>query len=148
MDRVATLTRVSADPELFELMAPEEPASPIRLFASYSPANGETYWPRRRRCPVTRQPVEDVVLEARGTIWSWTYVFLPWPLPTAGPSPNSGYGAAVVELPEGPRVLGILIGDNGDWKIGDQVEGVAWDLMEGDDVMKCIPAFRVVESEV
>lgn len=138
--------RVAADPELFELMAPEDARGAIRLLASHSPANGETYWPRRRRCPVTRQPVEDVVLDANGSLWSWTYVSLPWPVAEASPSPSPGYGVGVIEVPEGPRVLGLLVGDHGDWKIGDQVEGIAWDLMAADDVMKCIPAFRLVRD--
>ena len=136
-------TRVAGDPELFELLAPEETNGGIRLFASYSPANGETYWPRRRRCPVTRQAVEDIVLDARGVLWSWTYLYLPWR--GSGPSPSSGpgYGAGVVELPAGPRVLGLLVGNEGDWKIGDEVEGVAWDLTESDGITKCVPAFRL-----
>jgi len=142
-----TLTRAAADPQLFELVEPDVPNGAIQLLGSYSPANGETYWPRRRRCPVTRQPVEDVVLEARGELWSWTYVHLPWMARTPGPSPDQGYGTCVVELPEGPRILGLLIGASGDWKIGDGVEGVSWDLMEADGVMQCVPAFRLVGSD-
>ena len=134
--------RVAADPELFELVAPAEANGPIRLFASYSPANGETYWPRRRRCPVTLQPVEDVVLDALGVLWSWTYLYVPWR--GSGPSPSSGpgYGAGIVELPAGPRVLGLLVGDQGDWTIGDEVEGIAWDFAENDGITRCVPAFR------
>jgi uncharacterized OB-fold protein len=85
--------------------------------------------------------VDDVVLEARGTLWSWSYAHLPWP-GLASPSGSDGYGVGLIDLPEGPRVLGVLLGAQGDWEIGDTMVGVAFDLMERDGETVCLMAFR------
>ena len=71
-------TRVPADADLFELLEPDHPGGRVELLASYSPAVDTYFWPRRRRCPLTAAPVEQITLEARGTLWTWSYVNMPW----------------------------------------------------------------------
>jgi uncharacterized OB-fold protein len=137
----ATTVRVAADTDLFELVDPSVERGAARVLASYSKAAGEYFWPRRRRCPLTATPVDDVVLDARGTLWSWSYAHLPWP-GLASPGDDGGYGVGLIDLPEGPRVLGVLIGAQGDWEIGDTMVGVAFDLMERDGDVVCLMAFR------
>jgi uncharacterized OB-fold protein len=140
-----TITRTAADLDLFELVDPDAARGRLRLLASYSPAADEHFWPRRRRCPLTATPVEDVVLEARGELWSWTYTHMPWP-GAASPSGDYGYGVGLVDIPEGPRVLGLLIGEQGDWQIGDPMVGVALDFEERDGEMMCLLAFQREEE--
>jgi uncharacterized OB-fold protein len=141
----ATGIRIPADADLFELLDPSAELGAIRLLASYSNAAGKHFWPRRRRCPLTATPVEAVALEARGTLWSWSYAHLPWP-GLASPSGADGYGVGLIDLPEGPRVLGVLIGVQGDWEIGDTMVGVALDFTERDGETECLMAFRREES--
>ena len=140
-----TIVRASADPDHFELVDPAIETGPVQLLASYSPAADEYFWPRRRRCPLTAGAVEDVTLEARGTLWSWTYVHLPWPAEMS-PSGGDGYGVGLVDLPEGPRVFGLLLGGDGDWEIGDEMVGAAFDFAERDGALICLLAFRRVEA--
>src|SRR5258708_42344 len=140
-----TATRVPADVDLFELLDPSAERGTVRLLASYSKAAGKHFWPRRRRCPLTATPVEDVGLEARGTLCSWSYAHLPWP-GLASPSGDDGYGVGLIDLPEGPRVLGVLIGAQGDWEIGDTMVGVALDFMERDGETICLLGFRREEQ--
>lgn len=137
----ATSARVPADADLFELVDPSAERGEVRVLASYSKAADEHFWPRRRRCPLTAAPVDDVVLEARGTLWSWSYAHLPWP-GLASPSGTNGYGVGLIDLPEGPRLLGVLLGSQGDWEIGDTMVGVAFEFMERDGESVCLMAFR------
>jgi uncharacterized OB-fold protein len=137
--------RAPADTDLFELLDPTVELSAIRLLASYSTAADTHFWPRRRRCPLTATAVDDVALEARGTLWSWSYAHLPW-RGLASPSDADGYGVGLIDLPEGPRVLGVLIGAQGDWQIGDTMVGVALDFTERDGETVCLMAFRREDS--
>jgi uncharacterized OB-fold protein len=140
-----TSLRLAADGDLFELLEPAQNLGRVQLLASYSPAAGEYFWPRRRRCPLTAKPVEPVVLEARGTLWTWSYAHLPW-RGIGSPSGGDGYGCGLIDLPEGPRVLGVLIGAQGDWTIGDQMVGVALDFSQRDGETVCLLAFRCRED--
>lgn len=137
----ATAVRVPADADLFELVEPSAEFGPVRLLGSYSEAADTYYWPRRRRCPLTATPVEQVALEARGTLWTWSYAHLPF-RGVVSPSGSDGYGCGLIDLPEGPRVLGVLIGAEGDWQIGDRMVGVALDFMEREGETVCLLAFR------
>jgi uncharacterized OB-fold protein len=136
-----TAVRIAADDDLFELVDPSVEYGSVRLLASYSPAADTYFWPRRRRCPLTATPVQAEVLEARGTLWSWSYAHLPW-AGVRSPSGGDGYGAGLIDLPEGPRVLGVLLGAQGDWNIGDAMVGVAIDLHERDGQMVSLLGFR------
>jgi uncharacterized OB-fold protein len=140
-----TAVRIAADDDLFELDDPSVEYGSVKLLASYSLAADEYFWPRRRRCPLTATPVQGAVLEARGTLWSWSYAHLPWAGVTS-PSGADGYGVGLIDLAEGPRVLGVLLGAQGDWEIGDTMVGVAIDFRERDGQMVCLLGFRCEEA--
>jgi uncharacterized OB-fold protein len=145
MTTASATTRVPADADLFELLEPDRSGGRARLLASYSEAAETHYWPRRRRCPLTATPVEQITLDASGTLWAWSYVNFPW-RGVSAPSPIDGYACGLIDLPEGPRVLGVLIGTQQDWTIGDAMVGVALDFIEKDGETTCLLAFKREES--
>jgi len=140
MSTTAT-TRVAADADLFELIEPDRPLGRVRLLASYSPQADTHFWPRRRRCPLTAAAVQQITLAARGTLWTWSYVNIPW-RGVSAPSPVDGYACGLVDLPEGPRVLGVLLGTQDDWAIGDEMVGIALDFTSKDEQTRCLLAFQ------
>ncbi|MBY0288411.1 MAG: OB-fold domain-containing protein [Mycobacteriaceae bacterium] len=93
-----------------------------RLIGSYSPSADTYFFPRRRRCPLTGGPVEDVLLSTTGELFAWTYVESAW----MGKAPfgftGDGHGVGQVDLPEGVRVQCVLRGEMGDWEIGMPME--------------------------
>ena len=105
--------RVPADPELLRIAEAGEP----RLLGSFSPAAGKTFFPRRKRCPITLEPVEDCELSTRGVLYSWTFVVRPV-LGSQELAEEGGYGVGQIDLPEGVRVQAPIAGAMGDWEIG------------------------------
>lgn len=97
---------------------PEHEDEAPRLLGSYSPAADTYFFPRRRRCPITEQPVEDVELSPDGVLYSWTFVEAPWMGRRRMSGDLAGHGVGQVDLPEGVRVQGIIDGQMGDWAIG------------------------------
>src|SRR5512134_701737 len=91
------------------------------LLGSYSPAAKTYFWPRRKRCPITLEAVEDCELSTEGVIYSWTYVLMPW-LGSMEMDSGGGFGAGQVDLPEGVRIQAPLEGKMGDWEIGQHVQ--------------------------
>lgn len=91
---------------------------PSRLIGSYSPAADKYFFPRRRRCPLTAGPVEDVLLSPTGELYAWTFVESAWMGKTRFGSAGDGYGVGQVDLPEGVRIQTVLRGAMGDWDIG------------------------------
>ena len=140
----STIERRPSDPGRFGLVEPAVAGGEVRLLASYSEAAGEYFWPARRRCPLTTGAVHDVLLDARGTLWTWSYVNVPWS-GLVSPSASDGYGVGLIDLPEGPRVVGVLIGERGEWEIGTKMVGVSLDFVERDGAMLCLLAFRYAE---
>jgi len=94
--------------------------SPV-LLGSYSPAAKTYFWPRRKRCPISLEAVEDCELSTEGVIYSWTYVMMPW-LGSMEMDSGGGFGACQVDLPEGVRIQAPLEGTMGDWSIGQPVK--------------------------
>jgi len=76
----------------------------------------ETFFPRRRLCAVCFEPVEDVDLCGRGTLYSYTYVHVPFFGQTRIDA--GGYGVGQIDLPERVRVQAVLVGEPGAWRIG------------------------------
>ncbi len=110
---------------------PESPdASPV-LLGSYSPAAKTYFWPRRKRCPITLEAVEDCELSTAGVVYSWTFVLLPW-IGSMERDAGGGFGACQVDLPEGVRIQAPLIGKMGDWSIGQKVRLVTRAVGEDD----------------
>ena len=116
--------------------------SPV-LLGSYSPAAKTYFWPRRKRCPITMEAVEDCELSTRGEIYSWTFVLAPW-LGSMEKAEGGGFGACQVDLPEGVRIQAPLEGAMGDWSIGQPVELVTRTVGKDEaDNELCTIAFRL-----
>lgn len=122
---------------------PEGPDAPPVLLGSYSPAAKTYFWPRRKRCPISLEAVEDCELSTEGVIYSWTFVVMPW-LGSQEMDTGGGFGAVQVDLPEGVRIQAPLEGKMGDWEIGQQVRLVTRtvDRAENGDEL-CTIAFRL-----
>jgi uncharacterized OB-fold protein len=100
---------------------PDEPSEAPRLLGSRCEACGEHFFPRRVVCArCLAEASVDVLLGRRGHIYTWTYVHVP--LFAKRDREVSSYGVAQVDLPEGPRVQGILVGESDDFRIGMEVE--------------------------
>jgi uncharacterized protein len=138
-EAVAAPARLAVDPGLFALDDPEVEGGGLRLLCSFSPAAERFFWPRVPRCPVTGAAVEEVELEARGRLWSWCEVGTP--LPGADLRTDGEHRLCVVDLPEGLRVPGILIGAD-EVPLGAEVVGIAVDLREDDGSILCGLGFR------
>ncbi|MBA4179498.1 MAG: hypothetical protein C0506_02820 [Anaerolinea sp.] len=122
---------------------PEDPAAPPVLLGSFSPAAKTYFWPRRKRCPITLEPVEDCELSTDGVIYSWTFVLLPW-LGSMEADAGGGFGACQVDLPEGVRIQAPLDGKMGDWSIGQKVRLVTRTVGKDDAGNElCAIAFRL-----
>jgi uncharacterized OB-fold protein len=124
---------------------PEGPDAAPVLLGSYSPAARTYFWPRRKRCPITLEAVEDCELSTEGVIYSWTFVVMPW-LGSQEMDTGGGFGAVQVDLPEGVRIQAPLEGKIGDWEIGQNVRLVTRtvDRTENGDEL-CTIAFRIKE---
>jgi uncharacterized OB-fold protein len=100
---------------------PDDPAERPRLLGSRCQACGEVFFPRRHVCAkCLHEGCDDVELSPRGTIYTWTYVHVP--LFAKVDARVSGYGVGQIDLPEGPRVQAILVGDADEFRIGLEVE--------------------------
>lgn len=95
---------------------PDEPGAPPRLIGSFSAGAATSFFPRRKRCPITFGPVEDVLLSTEGVLYSWTWIEQVRYGTLQGASEPHGVGQ--VDLPEGVRVQTRLIGTPDDWQIG------------------------------
>ena len=104
---------------------PDEPGEGPRLIGSYSPQADKYFYPRRRRCPITAGPVEDVLLSTEGVLYSWTVVVDPWFGGSAkfGSADVAGQGVGMVDLPEGVRIQAPISGVAGqhEWEIGTRM---------------------------
>lgn len=125
---------------------PDDPGSPPVLLGSYSPAARTYFWPRRKRCPITLEPVEDCELSPEGVIYSWTFVSMPW-LGSMEVDSGGGFGACQVDLSEGVRIQAPLEGKMGDWSIGQKVRLVTRTVdRDGEGNELCTIAYRPVEE--
>lgn len=97
------------------MVIPENPELPTRLLGSYSKAANKTYFPIRKLCPVTSEPVETVELSPVGELYSWSFIMMP---KMGSREKVPGYGVGQIDLPEGVRIQAPIDGKMGDWKIG------------------------------
>ncbi|HEX5367089.1 MAG TPA: OB-fold domain-containing protein [Acidimicrobiales bacterium] len=118
------------DPTLFRL--PGEDEDRPRLLGSFAPASGLYFWPRRKRCPVSRTPVVDVDLGPVGKLYAWTFLHVPR-MGQVSFGDTGGYGVGQVDLPEGVRVQSVLSGGPDDWSIGDDMALTTFPVGKDDD---------------
>lgn len=125
---------------------PEDPAQAPKLIGTRCESCGEYFYPRRALCGkcMSRQ-TSEVELEARGTLYSYTFVHLPL-FGSTNMEHADGYGVGQIDLPEGPRVQAPLAGKQPEFKVGQTVQGELDVLRDdgGTDIM--IIRFRPVEE--
>jgi uncharacterized OB-fold protein len=107
--------RIPIEPGFFTI--PDDPAEPPRLLGSRCRACGEHFFPRRVVCArCLAQDCEDVLLGPRGTLWTFTWVHVPFF--GRKQASGAGYGVGQVDLPEGPRIQAVLSGTREELRIG------------------------------
>ena len=100
---------VAGSPALIEGLFRSEGGTTV-LLGGRSRSSELTHFPRRRWCPYTgADDVEPVDLPTEGTLWAITTVSIP-PPGYHGPVP---YALGIVELTDGLRVVGRVIGPAG-----------------------------------
>ena len=144
MTEAAPRRRVPIEPGFFTI--PEAAGEPPQLLGSRCRACGEHFFPRRVVCArCLAQPCDDVLLGPRGTLWTFTWVHVPFFGQKRGD--GVGYGVGQVDLPEGPRIQAVLSGKQGDFRIGMpmqlELEAVR-ETPEGEAVV--IHRFRPLET--
>jgi uncharacterized OB-fold protein len=118
------------DPWLFRL----EGGGPV-LSGSRCEACDDSFFPRRRLCPVCLRDTVEVELARRGVLHSHTYVHVPSVV--HGRLRDGGYGVGEVDLADGPRVQTVLAGAPESWEIGMamRIDSEVVDQLDGDDVV-------------
>jgi uncharacterized OB-fold protein len=123
---------------------PDDHAQPPKLLGTRCETCGEYFYPRRALCGkcMSRQTAQ-VELEARGTLYSYTFVHLPL-FGSTNMEHADGYGVGQIDLPEGPRIQAPLAGKQPEFKVGQAVQGELDVLRDdgGTDIM--IIRFRPV----
>lgn len=138
-----TKGRVAIKPGFFTI--PEDPKAVPMFLGTRCGACNEYFYPRRAICgKCLSEDMHPVEMEARGELYSYTFVHLPL-FGSTNLEHNDGYGVGQVDLPEGPRIQAPLAGKQEDFRVGQKVRGELEKLREnrnGDDVM--IVRFRPV----
>jgi uncharacterized OB-fold protein len=86
------------------------------LLGSQCASCHQSFFPRRRLCPICLQLAAELELPGRGTLYSHTYVHLP-PDGRRG-ADTGGCGVGEVDLANGPRIQTVLTGEPKMWEIG------------------------------
>jgi uncharacterized protein len=124
------MARVAIEEGFFTI--PDDPSEPPRLLGSRCPSCGEHFFPRRLVCAkCLHEGCEEVLLGPTGRLWTWTYVHVP--LFAKRDAVVSAYGVGQVDLPEGPRVQSILVGERDDFEVGMELVLDLETLGETDD---------------
>jgi uncharacterized OB-fold protein len=121
---------------------PDDLSETPKLLGTRCEACGEYFYPRRGVCAkcMSRQTAE-VELEARGTLYSYTFVHLPL-FGSTNMEHAEGYGVGQVDLPEGPRVQAPLAGKQAEFKVGQSLRGELDVLRDDDGTDVMIVRFR------
>ena len=95
----------------------------VRLAGCKCSNCGETSLGTKSICPnCGRDTVQEVALNNRGVLWSFTVVHHRPPGNYKGPDPFVPFGMGLVELPDGLRVLSPIQCDIGQLKIGLELQ--------------------------
>lgn len=109
------------------------PSPEPRLIASRCKKCSTVAFPKVTVCPNPdcskgTENVEEILMNPRGKVWTWTIQRYPPPSPFKY-EPFAPYSIAMVDLPEGIRVLGIL-STTESVQIGSEVEMIVGKLWE------------------
>jgi uncharacterized protein len=89
--------------------------TPVLLGSRCETCN-ESFFPRRRICPICLGDLRALELSGRGELYSHTFVHgrsAAW-----GKVYGEGYGVGEVDLTDGPRIQTVLTGEAESWEIG------------------------------
>ncbi len=109
------------------------------LLGSYSKAADEYFFPVRKQCPITEEPVETVELPVEGELYSWTYIYMP--IMGATQMGAAGHGVGQIDLPNGVRVQANITGEKGDWEIGMKMKLDLQPIIKKGDTEMCTFCF-------
>ncbi|HKY14972.1 MAG TPA: OB-fold domain-containing protein [Microthrixaceae bacterium] len=113
------MARVPIEPGFFRI--PDDPDEPPRLLGSRCPACEEVFFPVRLVCArCLHEGTEDLELSTTGRLLTWTWCHVP--MFGKLDADVGGYGVGQVDLPEGPRVQSILVGQRDDFEVGMALE--------------------------
>lgn len=125
---------------------PDDPNGVPKLLATRCEACGEFFYPRRAVCgKCMSRKTAEVEVDARGTLYSYTFVHLPL-FGSTNMEHADGYGVGQVDLPEGPRVQAPLAGKQADFKVGQALRGELDVLRDDDGTDVMIIRFRPLEA--
>ena len=140
----AARPRVPIKPGFFTV--PDDPAAPPRLLGTKCTSCGEHFYPRRAICAkCLSDRTADVEMDARGTLYSYTFVHLPL-FGSTNMEHADGYGVGQIDLPEGPRVQAPLAGKQPEFRVGQTVQGELNALRQDGSNDIVIVRFRPVEA--
>jgi len=140
----STRTRVPIKPGFYTV--PDDPRQPPKLLGTKCSSCGEYFYPRRAICAkCLSEHTTDVELDARGTLYSYTFVHLPL-FGSTNVEHADGYGVGQIDLPEGPRVQAPLAGKQPEFRVGLRVQGELNVLRSDDARDVVIVRFRPVEG--
>src|SRR4029453_14057497 len=125
---------------------PDDPAAIPNVVVSRCRDCGEHFFPKRLVCAkCLSRALDGVGIEARGTLYSFTWVYMPL-FGSMRIEHMDGYGVGQIDLPEGPRVQLPLAGKKEEARGGLCLVGGVEPLREdaGRDV--CILRFRPAEA--
>ena len=138
-----TRARVPIKPGFFTI--PDDPHQPPRLLGTKCEACGEHFYPRRTICAkCLSERTADVEMDARGTLYSYTFVHFPL-FGSMNMEHADGYGVGQIDLPEGPRVQAPLAGKQAEFRVGQHVQGELNVLRNDGAHDVVIVRFRAVE---
>jgi uncharacterized OB-fold protein len=138
-----TRSRVPIKPGFFTI--PDDPRQAPRLLGTKCLSCGEHFYPRRAICAkCMSERTADVEMDARGTLYSYTFVHFPL-FGSMNIEHAEGYGVGQVDLPEGPRVQAPLAGKQAQFRVGQAVQGELNVLREDGAQDIVIVRFRPVE---
>jgi uncharacterized OB-fold protein len=141
----AARARVPIKPGFFTV--PDDPAQAPRLLGTVCRSCGEYFYPRRAICgKCMSEDTADVEMNARGTLYSYTFVHLPL-FGSTNLEHADGYGVGQIDLPEGPRVQAPLAGKQPAFRVGQTVQGELNVLREDGARDIVIIRFRPVEGK-
>ena len=116
-----TRPRVPIKPGFFTV--PDDPRQAPKLLGTKCLSCGEHFYPRRAICAkCLSEQTADVEMDARGTLYSYTFVHLPL-FGSTNVEHADGYGVGQIDLPEGPRVQAPLAGKQAEFRVGLSVRG-------------------------
>jgi uncharacterized OB-fold protein len=141
----AARPRVPIKPGFFTV--PDDPTAPPRLLGTKCTSCGEHFYPRRAICAkCLSDRTTDVEMDARGTLYSYTFVHLPL-FGSTNMEHADGYGVGQIDLPEGPRVQAPLAGKQPEFRVGQTVQCELNALRQDGSNDIVIVRFRPVEAK-